>query len=482
MAESATETANILAESFASAYTDETSGPLPHNCYTKCNTDDISDSLCISEVEVKEELDKLNHFKSMGPDKVHPKLLASLGEIPEFVTALTILYNKCFEEGKIPLIWKTANITPIHKKGSTTDAGNYRPISLTSVICKIYERFIRSHIYKYVSANISSKQHGFVPNKSCLSNLLETVDTINEMLAEGEGVDIFYLDFQKAFDSVPHHRLLIKLESLGITGKTLSAVSDFLSDRTFQVNVGTCTSGTHKVTSGIPQGSVLGPLLFVLYINDLCDTVKGNISLFADDVKMYCRASSYFHNQVDLIQLCEWQNQWLLNFNTKDEKCKVMHIGKENPNNKYLLNNILLPSVEQEVDLGVMFNSSWNWIDQVNNCIGKANKCIGWVTRNVICRSHDVMVNIYKSLIRPHLEYCVQLWAPAPHYGNWKLIIDIENVQRKYTRLIDGVGLKTYQERLKCLDLTTLLERRARGDLIETFKILNGLANYGDKL
>ena len=327
LAESATETANILAESFASSFTKETSGPLPYNCYTKCNTNDISDNLCISEEKVKEELDKLNHFKSMGPDKAHPKLLASLGEIPEFVTALTVLYNRCFEEGKIPDIWKTANITPIHKKGSTTDASNYRPISLTSVVCKLYEKFIRSHIYDHVSMNISSKQHGFVPDKSCLSNLLETVDTINEMLADGERVDVFYLDFQKAFDSVPHHRLLIKLESMGITGKTLSAVSDFLSDRTFQVNVGTSTSGTHKVTSGIPQGSVLGPLLFVLYINDIGDTVKGDISLFADDVKMFCKASTYFQNQVDLNELCEWQNQWLLNFNTKDKKCKI-YLGK----------------------------------------------------------------------------------------------------------------------------------------------------------
>ena len=159
-----------------------------------------------------------------------------------------------------------------------------------------------------------------------------------------------------------------------------------------------------------------------------------------------------------------------------------MHLGKENPNNKYLLNNLLLPSVEQEVDLGVTFNSSWNWIDQINNCIGKANKCIAWVTRNVICRNADVMINIYKSLIRPHLEYCVQVWAPVPHYGNWKHILDIENVQRRYTRLIDGVGLKSYQERLRCLNLTTLLERRARGDLIETFKILNGIANYGENL
>ena len=204
---------------------------------------------------MKEELLKLDHFKSMGPDMVHPKMLASLGEIPEFVTALTTLYNKCFQDGAMPLIWKSANITPTHKKDSTTDASNYRPISLTSVICKLYEKFII--IFQYVNDKISNKQHGFVPGKSCLSNLLESVDIINEMLGDGEDVDIFYLDFQKAFDSVPHHRLLIKLESMDITNKTLSVISDFLSDRTFNVRLYYYTtasvSATHRVTSGVPQ-------------------------------------------------------------------------------------------------------------------------------------------------------------------------------------------------------------------------------------
>ena len=186
---------------------------------------------------------------------------------------------------------------------------------------------------------------------------------------------------------------------------------------------------------------------------------------------MYCKSSLYFKNQLYLNKLCEWQNQWLLKFNTTDSKCKVIHIGKTNPNNRYLLNNVLLPSVEQEVELGVSMSHNWNWNDQINQCIGKANKCMAWVTRSVICRSPKVMLNIYKTLVRPHLEYCVQLWAPVPHHGNWSLIMDIENIQRRYTKLIDGVGLKPYQERLLHLDLTTLLERRARGDLIETFRI-----------
>ena len=315
-----------------------------------------------------------------------------------------------------------------------------------------------------------------------MSNLLESLDTINDMLAEGHNVDIFYLDFQKAFDSVPHHRLLVKLQNLGITGKTLSVISDFLSDRTFSVKVGNDTSETHNVTSGVPQGSVLGPLLFLLYINDLPEGIRNHIKLFADDVKMYANSNTYFNNQIDLEHLINWQNMWLLKFNTQDCKCKVMYLGANNPRNMYLINGTRLPHADLEIDLGVSMNSMWNFDDQISKSVKKANACIGWVNRSVICRTQEVMINIYKSMIRPHLEYCVQLWAPVPRHGNWTQIMNIESVQRRFTRMVDGVGLLTYEERLDKLKLTTLLERRARGDLIEAFKIINGFAKYGDTL
>ena len=482
LAGSAEDTANILAEFFSDTFTKEPLGPLPQECYKVPHGEYISDDLVIQEADVKQLLSKLDISKSMGPDMMHPKLLATLSEIPEFITALTILFNQCFKEGRIPSIWKTAHVTPLHKKGSVSDASNYRPISLTSIVCKTYEKIIRNHILAYVENQITEKQHGFMSGRSCLSNLLESLDVINDMLANGEGVDIFFLDFQKAFDSVPHHRLLVKLQNLGITGKTLAVISDFLSSRSFNVTVGNSRSKTSNVASGVPQGSVLGPLLFLLYINDLPESVRGHISLFADDVKMIGNSKAYFQNQIDLNHLSDWQNLWLLKFNTTDCKCKVMYVGKNNPNNLYLLNGAKLPSSDSEVDLGVSLNSVWNFSDQIHKSIKKANACIGWVNRSVICRSQDVMNCIYKSMIRPHLEYCVQLWAPQPHHNNWTNIMNIENIQRKFTRMIEGLGLLTYEQRLENLGLTTLLERRARGDLIETFKIINGFTKYGKNL
>ena len=473
-------TADLLANFFASTFVQEPYGPLSEDCYKQATS--IIGDLEITEENVKSLLIKLDKSKSMGPDGVHPKLLSTLAKNSEFVTSITLLFKKCFETSSIPSQWKTANVRALHKKGSKTDPSNYRPISLTCIICKVYEKLIRTHILEHVADKITRKQHGFTIGKSCLSNLLESVDFINDMLAKGECVDIFYLDFQKAFDTVPHYRLLEKLSFFGITDKTLLAVKDFLSNRTFNVVVGNQKSESHPVSSGIPQGSVLGPLLFVLYINDLPDGLLSCVSLFADDLKMYASAANKDTIQNDLNMLVIWQDKWLLKFNTKDLKCKVLHIGKGNPCNQYYLEDSLLPIVLTEKDLGVLVSNDWTWNQHIDSCIKKAKSCIAWITRNVISRSPEVMLKLYKSLVRPHLEYCVQLWAPMASHGNWTSILAIEDIQRTFTRMIDGIGLLTYENRLENLGLTTLLERRARGDLIETFKILNGFSNYGDSL
>ena len=213
----------------------------------------------------------------------------------------------------------------------------------------------------------------------------------------------------------------------------LDVVADFLSDRTFKVIVGNACSNTHPVTSGIPQGSVLGPLLFVLYINDLPDNLLNYVSLFADDLKMYASSSRRDIIQADLDRLSLWQDTWLLKFNTQDNKCKVMHVGAKNPKNKYFLDGVELPEIESEKDLGVFVSQNWNWNHHIDSIVKKANSSSAWILRTVITRSLEVMSLIYKTVIRPHLEYCVQLWSPVPSHGNWASIISIEDVQRKFT-------------------------------------------------
>ena len=330
----------------------------------------------------------------------------------------------------------------------------------------------------HIEQQLSSDQHGFVEHKSCLSNLLETVETIIDMIDKGDPVDVFYFDFCKAFDSVPHFRLLTKMKSMGITGKTLDIVRDFLSGRSFRTYVGGTLSLLRAVLSGVPQGSVLGPLLFIIFINDLPDCIKAIAKLFADDLKAIVNANSVIENRDMLLNLQKWEETWLLRFNPS--KCKVMHLDfNENPNHEHNFNDVILSSVETEKDLGVLVTEQLLWKDQMKACISKANQMISWVTRNLILRDKYVMRNVYKTVIRPHLEYCTQLWSPTAKHGNWAQIIEIENVQRRFTRLIDDLGTLPYSERLRALKLTTLAERRNRGDLIETFKIVNGIVDYG---
>ena len=465
---------------FGSVFTKEEVGPLPKQCYNTIVSEPIVD-IVIKNEDVEKYLHQLNIYKSSGPDKVHPKLLKALSGNYSFINAVGELFRNCAESGVIPTMWKEANVVPLHKKGAKNLASNYRPVSLTCILCKIYEKCIRNHILEHIENFISPQQHGFVGGRSCLSNLLETVDIVLGMIDEGAPVDILYFDFCKAFDTVPHYRLLTKLENYGITGSTLNIVRDFLSNRTIKVVVGGQSSDSCDVTSGVPQGSVLGPLLFVLFINDLPDSIKNCIKLFADDLKLIGNADKFQDICTDIELLEKWENTWLLRFNPG--KCKVLHINcNNNPNHKYKLHDTSLSEVESECDLGVETSEMFNWGENIKNSIVKANRMTAWIARNVICRSQDVMLLIYKALVRPHIEYCVQVWSPVPRQGNWPTIIQLENVQRKFTRLIDDVGLLPYGERLAKLKLTTLAERRLRADLIETFKITSGSVNYGKNL
>lgn len=473
-----TDTAEILSQFFQSVFQPETYGPLLEQCY---KTDNIlsgaMEQLIIDPNNVKKLLSNLNQNKAMGPDNLHPKLLKFLAENSDFVNALTVLLNKCVEQECMPDIWKNAVVIPLHKKGSVHMPENYRPVSLTCILCKLYETLLRQHILSYVTDIITDKQHGFSMGKSCLSNLLETLDVANEYIAEGNCVDILYFDFSKAFDTVSHYRLLVKLEAMGFSQNILNILQNFLSDRYMEVRVGDSVSRVKPVTSGVPQGSVIGPLLFLLFINDLPLSVINEIRIFADDVKMVADPAQKQSIQKDLDGLCNWEDMWLLKFNL--EKCKVLHIGKNNPQNEYNFLGSNLITCNSEKDLGVIFNEKCTFYEHIYASISKAKSSLAWLLRSIISRNAYEMKTAYRCLVRHNLEYCCQVWSPKVRHGNWKTILDIEAVQRTFTRVIEGMETLSYKERLNKLNMTTLLERRMRGDLIETFKILNDFNKYG---
>ena len=317
---------------------------------------------------------------------------------------------------------------------------------------------------------------------------LKTLDKV-KVKAKVEALSLAKETFLKAELSFVMSRLdqaaqrsieLLKEQGSGscLTALPLGRLSYSLSMR---VGVGDSFSELCAILSGVPQGSVLGPLLFLLFINDLPENIKNKVFLFADDLKMIANALRKDLVDEDLRVLEDWEDTWSLRFNS--EKCKTLHLDRnENPSNEYTIHGDILETIESEKDLGLVVSSNFKWDEQIKSSIAKANKTIAWVSRNIICKDQGVMLLIYKSLVRPHLEYAVQCWAPSPRFGNWSIILELEKVQRKFSRLINDIGTLTYGERLKSLTLTTLAERRMRGDLIEAFKIIRGFVDYGQNL
>ncbi|MES9880231.1 MAG: reverse transcriptase domain-containing protein [Sedimenticola sp.] len=463
------EVADELSDFFCSVFTQEPSdGDMPNFEY-QC--EDSLESFEISEECVAKKLGNLRPDKSQGLDCIHPRVLKECSR--SLAKPLAAIFNKSLETGKLPNDWKSASITPIFKKGSRSSPGNYRPVSITSVPCKVLESIIRDAITAHFDSHnlISSEQHGFVKRKSCLTNLLETLDDITSALDNGEGMDMIFLDYSKAFDSVAPRRLIHKVERYGIGGNILRWIEDFLSHRKQIVTVRGSTSKQADVISGVPQGSVLGPLLFILFVNDMPEQVSATVKMFADDTKLYRQAKDYNLLQRDLENLEQWSNTWLLKFNAS--KCKCMHFGFGNPKQDYVLNNTTLTKVSEEKDLGVYITDS---VKPSIHCIKsahKANCALRTVKKTFSHYNKESFSHLYKAYVRRHLDYCVQAWNPYFR----KYIECLEKIQKRATKFIPELRHLNYSQRLSALGLTSLEERRHRGDLIETYKILTGKEN-----
>ena len=237
-------------------------------------------------------LSKVKPEKSQGNDMIHPFVIQKCAK--SFATPLSFIFQQSMDNGDLPKVWLEANVTPLFKKGSRSDPANYRPISLTSVVCKLMEKIIKDELMEYLVKNnlINKQQHGFVYKKACNTNLLETLDLMTKLLSNKEAFDLLLLDFAKAFDKVAHKRLNLKLSGYGICGKLLIWLKSFLTDRKQRVILGEFLSNWGKVSSGVIQGSVLGPLLFILFINDLVDYIINKTKLFADDTKIIAKTNN----------------------------------------------------------------------------------------------------------------------------------------------------------------------------------------------
>ena len=465
---------NILQDQYKEAFSDPDSGdvnqPLPDTThvpefsYIQITIDDIIKAI-----------DEISIFSAPGPDKIHATILKECKH--EIAQALTILWQKSIDTGQIPSNLLKQTIIPIFKKNNKSLASNYRPISLTSHIIKLFERIVRKKFIQHLEENnlITQHQHGFRRYRSTLTQLLHHMDSVLEILERNENVDILYLDLAKAFDRVNHQLLFHKLENMKVTGKMLAWIKQFLTGRTQQVVVNGFKSEPASVVSGVPQGTVLGPALFIVYMNNITEFIKSTIiKMFADDSKLISSIKNQQDREkliMDLKELLKWTEMNSMRFN--DDKFQLLQIGPhEHLKQPYSHNNINIKKSDHVKDLGVYISEDCTYKHHINEITNNAQNYASWLLRTFTSRREDVMILLLKTYLIPRLEYCCPVWNPT----QINLIERLEATQRTFTSKIENLEGMNYHERLNHLKLYSLQRRRERFILIHTFRIYKQLA------
>ncbi|MCG8046380.1 MAG: hypothetical protein JAY66_11960 [Candidatus Thiodiazotropha taylori] len=421
-------------------------------------------------------LANLKPDKAAGPDSIKPLVLKELRL--EIAPVICLLFQKSLETGQLPADWIKAQVCPLYKKGDKTDPANYRPISLTCIVCKVMEHIIASNISKHMTQQnaLYELQHGFREKRSCETQLIQLVEDLARQLTLGKQTDLVLLDFSKAFDKVNHLKLLYKLSNFGITGNTLKWIESFLIGRTQTVVLDGESSNEVPVTSGVPQGSVLGPLLFLLYINDLPDNIQSQVRLFADDTAVYLTVSSPSDTQTlqsDLERLQLWERTWDMEFNPS--KCQVIHISRSKKpiKSKYFMHGQELESVDSAKYLGVTISKDLSWNSHISNIAASANRTLGFVKRNVKTKNQDIKTLAYNTLVRPQVEYASAVWSPYTKEN----INKIEMLQRRAARWVtnDFSPYSSVTDMMGELGWRSLELRRYDARLTMFYKIVYGL-------
>jgi hypothetical protein len=395
---------------------------------------------------------------------------------------LSYIYQQSLDRGEVPLDWRKAHVVPIFKKGDRSKPENYRPISLTSISCKIFEHILVSNVMDHMDTNnlFSDFQHGFRHNRSCESQLFLTVHDLVSSLDKKQQVDMAVLDFSKAFDKVPHQRLAAKLDYYCIRGHTKEWVCSFLADRKQQVVVDGSKSTDEQVLSGVPQGSVVGPVLFLIYINDMADNINSSIRLFADDCILYRVVTSdddHHSLQADLDKLHQWSLAWQMTFNIK--KCFTMSVTNARKKKRYWTYNMGgedMALTDSTPYLGITISKTLKWNQHVDIITAKANKILGLLCRNLKHTPEGVKTAAYQTLVRPRLEYCSSIWSPHQQ----QLRSQIEGIQRRAARFVLNKPYHRSEpdsvtDMLRSLKWDSLEKRRHIHSLTFMYKTTHGL-------
>lgn len=426
-----TECASVLNNVFAKSFSVQcnTSVPsLPLYNFLPMN------SIVFDVIGISEIIDGLKISSTSGVDDINSKFLKNTKMYSSII--LSHLFSQSLGAGIVPDDWRIGRVVPLHKSGDKHDPFNYRPISLTSVPCKILEHIICTHLASFLESNnfLTPAQHGFRKSFSCETQLVSFTHDLHRFLDCGSQTDCIFLDFSKAFDKVSHSLLIHKLRALNIDPHVLDWIVAFLTNRSQFVSVNNNNSSFVSVDSGVPQGSVIGPLLFLIYINDLVTNISSSICLFADDCVLYRNItdqSDMSQLQNDLNIIAHWCNTWLMELNTS--KCKSMRVSRSNTAcPTYYIDNNALSSVSVYKYLGVHITSNLSWSTHVEYVANNANRMLGYLKRNFFQAPSSLKLILYKCLVRSKLEYASSVWDP----GHQSLINTLEATQNRAARFI----------------------------------------------
>ena len=463
----------MLSDHYAKSFTREDTSTIPlfepiENIESICDIE-------ITEGDIEDKLQEIGEKKSGGPDGVRPALLHRLGK--SIFLPLKIIFEKSLANGEIPIEWKEARIQPNYKQsGDPEKVVNYRPISITSTVCKILEKIIKDKLVNHLERfDLQSVwQHGHRGKRSSTTSVIETIHCWADYLSHDIPVDVIYLDFRKAFDSVPHQRLLCKLQQYGITGNLFNWIKCFISNRKQRVMFMNSASSWQDVVSGVMQGTVLSGILFMIFVNDVPRLVKNRVSMFVDDIKIYApQGHQYISLQQDLDTLYKWSYVMQLPFN--GSKCKVLHLGTNNMNKVYHYTDKDgqlqdLDSTELQRDLGVYIDRGLTFDDQVDKRATETEEHMTTIFNATDLLDPRTFKIIYQTDIISKLLYACCVWFPNHKKDEDRL----ERVQELATKQVKGMERKNYEERLRLLELPTVKFHKVTLTLIEMYRILTG--------
>lgn len=480
------EIANVFASYFSSVYASSTDYD-SNTAVLDCCLSDIIKIENITYMDVVLAIKKLKSSLTVGVDNVPSFIVKGCSDA--FIYPLLILFNLSLKTSVFPDVWKQTKIIPVFKKGDANDCKNYRPIAILSPFSKIFEIIIHNKIFQQVKHLISSAQHGFIPKRSTLTNLFCLTNNIMSSFEYGYQLDVIYTDFSKAFDSIDFGILLNKLIGMGFHINLIVWLFSYLKNRMLYVYFNGAVSYKFTNTSGVPQGSNLGPLLFILFINDLCSILEfSDYLLFADDLKLFRQVRSVADAallQSDLNGLFNWCicNKLFLNIN----KCNVLSYSRRTDTlvYPYQINNLALCRPSTIVDLGITFDTKLDFSLHIDNIVSKAYKKLGFLKRKTKdFSSQQALKVLYFALVRSNLEYCSLIWDP---YYNNKIKV-LERVQSKFTRYLLFQSNQVYSYDISSsylrsiFNIPNLKSRRDLFCVLFFYKVINNMIDCTDIL